>query len=881
MARALALLIALVVGARQPDPGGGADRRVVAHWTFTAEHHADGAFQPVAGGWALPASEPAFLGEGDAQVLLLPLAPGLMAVGEPVAAESLPREDFSVEAWVALDTQPAWGGIFSAIEDNGSAETGLLLGSRNNRFCVAVASEGTDDADGLLTYLTSATTFALGRWYHVVGTYDGARLRLFVDGELQGESSAQSGAVRYSPTHTVAVAAYKDRNEDYRLSGALREVVLLDEALHPKEVRRRYRALADDLPEPAGGTFNDFPEAEHASLAALRAPINRAIDEGVEYLLRRQQRDGSWDYRLSTYPNGGTSLALYTLQKCGLRPDHPSIERGLQFLARRSPRKTYSAGCQLLALGATGDPAHADWAREIVDLLMSWESGNQRGGWAYPGGAVDLSNTQFAALGFWGASQLGVEVPAKLWRRIVDKVAEKHQSFVEEVDWPEEAGPRTGRRRIAGYHYYEDRGPWHDSGTMTTAGLCTLGIPLLLLEDDLGGRTLRQIKRSSELAMGWLETYYEDMWKERRHPEQEHYAGILGDNFYYYLYGVERVGAFFDTELIGEHPWYRDGAERLLAKRSESGDWEGNPKDTCFALLFLRRASAPAQTGQAADRSEAVFADESGEVHVRATGTGRITLWIEGFDEGVLAEYEGSGRAWRGLRVVNVEMLADGESLAPVEGDPLAPYAGERYAVRHAFDLPGEHTFQVRVTVVAPDGDPEHADRVEVLTSAVLAVVTRDSPEEWMAANLALAGADLLAPARPLAKASSQAAGNGPERACDPLHATRWVAAPDDPAPWIRFELARAVRADRVVLAQADSTLALRGHHGAIARLSLSVNGAEPIEVDMGPDPLRQVAVDLDRAQRVRSLEITVLDSTPGANVRGVGFTGIELHRRP
>ena len=882
IARALVALVVLGFSTPSADAARAGDPRVLAHWIFSAEHHDGNAFQPIEGGWPLPAPNATFLGEGNTQSLLLPLAPRLMAVDEPVPAEALPRKEFSIEAWVAMDTQPIWGGIFSALEDNGSAESGILLGSREGRFCVALASQGTGDADGLMTYLESSATFHTGRWYHVVGTYDGKRLRIYVNGELEGESTAQSGEVRYSPTHTVAVAAYKDRNEDYRLSGALREVALLDDALRGSEVRRRFKDGAGELPLPSGKTFNTLPEPEHAPLHTLRAPINQAISDGVEYLLLHQQRDGSWDYRLSTYRNGATSLALYTLLKCGLRNDHPSIRRGLQFLARREPSKTYSAGCQLMALGATGDPAYAPWAREIVDLLVSWESGIQTGGWAYPGGAVDLSNTQFAALGFWGASQLGVELPVKLWRRMVRKVIEKHQTFVEEVEWPAGDAPRTGKRRVAGYHYFEERGPWHDSGTMTTAGLCTLGIPRMLLGKTLGAQTIRRMDRSRDLAMGWLENYYLDMWEERGHnPHQESFAGILGDNFYYYLYGVERVGAFFDTELIGDHPWYRDGAERLLAKRSGNGSWEGNEKDTCFALLFLRRASAPAQSGQPADRDGGVFADGTGEVHIRATGTARITFWIEGFDAAVLAEFNGKEREWRGLRVVRVDTLADGEPLATLPGDPLAPWSGERYAAQHGFDLPGKHTLQVRVSVVAPEGDPEYAEPIEVLESALLEIVTRDSPEDWMAANLALAAEDLLEPAHPVARASSEIDGCGPALACDASHATRWVAAPEDEQPWIRFELTRSVRANSVLLSQADSTLAMRGRHGAIHRLSLSINQSDPIEVDMGPDPLQQVRVDLGRALRVRTIEVTILDSTPGATVRGIGFSGIELQRLP
>ena len=105
----------------------------------------------------------------------------------------------------ASDTVAEWGGIFSSIEDNGSAETGLLLGSRGQHFAFAVASTGADDGDGALTYLSSSVTFQPGRWYHVVGTYDGKTQRIFVNGEASGESLVQSGPLLYSKHHTVVM----------------------------------------------------------------------------------------------------------------------------------------------------------------------------------------------------------------------------------------------------------------------------------------------------------------------------------------------------------------------------------------------------------------------------------------------------------------------------------------------------------------------------------------------------------------------------------------------------------------------------------------------------------------------------------------------------
>ena len=42
---------------------------------------------------------------------------------------------------------------------------------------------------------------------------------------------------------------------------------------------------------------------------------------------------------------------------------------------------------------------------------------------------------------------------------------------------------------------------------------------------------------------------------------------------YYYLYGLERVGRLSARRLIGEHDWYREGAEYLVRQQQESGYW--------------------------------------------------------------------------------------------------------------------------------------------------------------------------------------------------------------------------------------------------------------------------------------------------------------------
>jgi hypothetical protein len=60
----------------------------------------------------------------------------------------------------------------------------------------------------------------------------------------------------------------------------------------------------------------------------------------------------------------------------------------------------------------------------------------------------------------------------------------------------------------------------------------------------------------------------------------------------YYLYGVERAGMLYGTDLIGTRDWYDEGARWLLDHQADNGSWR-NVTDTCFSILFLKRATTP------------------------------------------------------------------------------------------------------------------------------------------------------------------------------------------------------------------------------------------------------------------------------------------------
>ena len=61
----------------------------------------------------------------------------------------------------------------------------------------------------------------------------------------------------------------------------------------------------------------------------------------------------------------------------------------------------------------------------------------------------------------------------------------------------------------------------------------------------------------------------------------------------YYLYGLERAGVLYDTKKFGSRDWYAAGAKLLVAKQGADGNWGAHRRDTCFAILFLKRATRP------------------------------------------------------------------------------------------------------------------------------------------------------------------------------------------------------------------------------------------------------------------------------------------------
>ena len=162
----------------------------------------------------------------------------------------LPKKHFTVSTWVSVNSPQPYGGIFSVIQDNGGHEKGWVLGYGQKHFFLGLATKGADDGDGFMTYLSGSSIFELGRMYHVVATYDGEEMKLYVNGRLEASTAAQSGDILYPEKAPVVLGGYLDDNENFLHHGRIREITLYDQTASPKWVEEDFR-LNGELAESA------------------------------------------------------------------------------------------------------------------------------------------------------------------------------------------------------------------------------------------------------------------------------------------------------------------------------------------------------------------------------------------------------------------------------------------------------------------------------------------------------------------------------------------------------------------------------------------------------------------------------------------------------
>ncbi|MCH2104367.1 MAG: terpene cyclase/mutase family protein [Planctomycetes bacterium] len=571
--------------------------------------------------------------------------------------------------------------------------------------------------------------------------------------------------------------------------------------------------------------------------------INEAIDRGVDWLIGAQLRDGSWPFEQHRFRNGQTGLVLYALLKSGVKSDHPAIQRGFAFLEGQMPRMTYSAGCELLALASLPGSEGVERMEEIVDLLFDWE----RRGFGYPEGEEDLSNTQYAALGFLAAASKGIKIPTKSWQQLV----------LYTLNLADGEG---------GFGY---RPSWEANGSMTSAGLTVLSLSLMQLGEkgNLAGAKRREARRAIDDGIEWFAKNFSREHNphggQRWHP--------------YYLYGIERVCAIEKIDMIGEHPWYWEGASWFVTNQNPDGTWLSGGDvyfQTSFALLFLSRATQ-SMTGGSTHSYEDLWwtRDAAAEVRLRATGDTPMTVWLDDFGEEFVGEHEG-------VRVAKVEYLVGGELVGVVVGDVSRKWDAEKYAIRHSFPKNGQYEVIARVHYVPGLHSDAAGVQTQTVDSPPLGVSVDEVAEDWM---LASAEGDLhnLMPEEGFEVSATSVNMNGqePAKALDRHEFTAWFCAADDLEPTLTVAIPRAVRANRVIIAQAPPNPLNIGKADYAQRVSLRINKTSTrYEVTAPQDRRAPTVIDLGKDVRIKHMEVFLIDRVKGTDWPGrAGVNELQL----
>ncbi len=312
--------------------------------------------------------------------------------------------------------------------------------------------------------------------------------------------------------------------------------------------------------------------------------VQNAIRQGIEYLLNEQSGRGMWD-EMAEYPGGVTSLVTLALLTAGVEPSHPKMQKSLDHIRGLKLEKTYTVALQTMALAA-GEPrrdlpliqANANWLQR-VQIKM----GERAGSWSYgeaPVIAGDNSNTQFAVLGLHEAERAGARVDPEVWKLAAD--------YYRKTQNPD------------GSWGYQPQ--LNGTGSMTSAGIgawviCSERVadPTARIENGAPQCCLPPPRDDVlEQAVVWMGRNF----SVQRNPG----AGSGGGLWHlYYLYALERVGRLTARRFLGEHDWFREGAELLVSQQDPfSHHWQGrghaedNPHiATALALLFLSKGRRP------------------------------------------------------------------------------------------------------------------------------------------------------------------------------------------------------------------------------------------------------------------------------------------------
>ena len=318
----------------------------------------------------------------------------------------------------------------------------------------------------------------------------------------------------------------------------------------------------------------------------LRSAVLKSMQRGCDFLELTQAGDGSWSGGTEASKNtaGVTAMVVMALINCDRPVDSPAVQRGLNYLRALppggidGPHAVYETSLVTMALCAAEQldqdlPRILKYAELLENSMV--RTGTTPGYWGYQLGPQgpstgDPSNGQYAVLALREAVYSGAQVSRETWELV-------HQRWVND------------QLRDGAWRYSDAQS---SSGSITVAGLSTLGITTRMLLDDsdvdANGNPDCCRLPAPDLVLQNGRRWLAQNFSVQSNPGKSEFH-------FYYLYGLERAGRMSGVRFFGRHDWYRQGATMLTEIQKSSGEWisrghEATPAtNTAMALLFLSK----------------------------------------------------------------------------------------------------------------------------------------------------------------------------------------------------------------------------------------------------------------------------------------------------
>ena len=205
----------------------------------------------------------------------------------------------SVEAWVRSSWPRAYGYLFTKGAEGCGAGSYALYQGGNGGLTFYIRNGST-----IIGSPAESSTIWDGTWHHVVGTYDGYYVRLYVDGMQIGNGTPTTMGIGYSfaTLNDIYVGRFGTPGCEYSYRGDIDELSLYDRALTLSEIQSIYTAGATG-------------KCKVVSPVILSGPSSTTVCSGtsVTFVVVASGSNLTYQWRKNEEEIAGATTASYTI----------------------------------------------------------------------------------------------------------------------------------------------------------------------------------------------------------------------------------------------------------------------------------------------------------------------------------------------------------------------------------------------------------------------------------------------------------------------------------------------------------------------------------------------------------------------------------------